>query len=121
MAVLDTDDVIVTWWATRLECRSAIARKFRLGELREVDRRDADERLVGLAGQWSELEPNANLRELAEQLVARHPLRAADALQLAAAIHSRDAAPRFAGFVTLDARLAEAARKEGLDVLVPHA
>lgn len=48
-----------------------------------------------------------------------HPLRAADSLQLAAAIVVADGAPRALPFVTLDDRLALAADKEGFPVLVP--
>lgn len=45
-----------------------------------------------------------------------HPLRAADALQLAAALVLSDFEPRTLPFVTLDDRLASAARREGFEV-----
>jgi hypothetical protein len=45
-----------------------------------------------------------------------HPLRTADALQLAAAWLAAERRPPTMTFVTLDARLAEAARKEGFPV-----
>ncbi|HEX4157328.1 MAG TPA: hypothetical protein VHY79_02560 [Rhizomicrobium sp.] len=45
------------------------------------------------------------------------PLRAADALQLAAAFIGADRRPPSLEFVTLDERLADAARKEGFAVL----
>jgi hypothetical protein len=50
-----------------------------------------------------------------------HDLRAADALQLAAAIEAAEGRPRGLGFVTLDLRLADAARREGFRVIVPGA
>ncbi len=46
-----------------------------------------------------------------------HPLRAADALQLAAAFVLADRRPSTLELVTLDDRLAVAARKEGFVVL----
>jgi hypothetical protein len=53
----------------------------------------------------------------AKRLLARHTLRAADALQLAAALLAADDDPQRLEFVTLDERLAEAARLEGFRVL----
>ena len=46
-----------------------------------------------------------------------HPLRAADALQLGAALVAADGDPQSLELVTLDNRLAEAARLEGFSVL----
>ncbi|MFY9343542.1 MAG: hypothetical protein WAT39_13685 [Planctomycetota bacterium] len=53
----------------------------------------------------------------ARRLLANHPLRAADACQLAAALIACRERPDALGFVTLDSRLAEAARREGFTVL----
>jgi len=61
--------------------------------------------------------PSGSLRDRASHLVAVHPLRAAVALQLAAAIVSSDTTPHGDGFVTLDDRLSRAARAEGFTVL----
>jgi predicted nucleic acid-binding protein len=52
-------------------------------------------------------------------LLRVHPLRAADALQLAAAIIAADSEPRSLAFVTLDDRLARAAEREGFPVVEP--
>ncbi len=46
-----------------------------------------------------------------------HPLRAADALQLAAAFAAAERRPASLEMVTLDDRLADAARKEGFALL----
>lgn len=59
------------------------------------------------------------MRERAERLLAVHPLRAADALQLAAALVAVKDKPRDRGFVVTDGLLADAARREGFDVRVP--
>lgn len=61
--------------------------------------------------------PSESVRSLARRLVGVHPLRGADALQLAAALVWSEMSPRDLSMVTLDARLAEAARREGFQVL----
>ena len=48
-----------------------------------------------------------------------HPLRAADGLQLAAALAAAEEAPASIGFVGFDARLNQAASREGFAILPP--
>ena len=62
------------------------------------------------------MQPTESARDLAAALVQRHPLRAADAMQLAAALIGSNRQPRNRAFVCFDGRLAEAAVKEGLSV-----
>jgi hypothetical protein len=73
--------------------------------------------LQQLASGWSEIEPIQAVRQAAERFLRVHPLRAADALQLAAAYLASDRNPATLEFVTLDDRLAGAAQKEGFAVL----
>ena len=73
----------------------------------------ASDRLEQLADGWHEIEPGEVVRESATRFLHVHPLRAADALQLAAAFAAAEHRPASLQFVTLDERLAEAARKEG--------
>jgi predicted nucleic acid-binding protein len=70
-----------------------------------------------LAGDWSEVPPSDRVRDDARRLVRVHDLRAADAFQLAAARVASDEQPETLPFVTLDERLALAARREGFSVL----
>ena len=64
------------------------------------------------------IEPCIRLRDRAGRLVAAHPLRAADALQLAAALMWCDDTPStVTPFVCLDERLRNAARREGFSIL----
>ena len=70
---------------------------------------------------WQDIEPSERLGEIAMRLVRTHPLRAGDALQLAAAIVAAEGVPASLPFVTLDDRLAEAASKEGFPVVRPRA
>jgi len=70
-----------------------------------------------MALRWIEIWDAAATRLHAERIVMEHPLRAADALQLGAALVAADGDPQSLELVTLDRRLAEAARREGFPVL----
>jgi hypothetical protein len=50
-------------------------------------------------------------------LLRIHPLRSADALQLAAALEASENEPRTLPFVTLDERLARSAVREGFPIV----
>jgi hypothetical protein len=62
---------------------------------------------------WTEIEPTDEVRSHARRLLLRHPLRAADSMQLAAALVWADGNPEQNGFICLDQRLRDAARCEG--------
>ncbi len=66
-----------------------------------------------LAAGWHQVDPSDAVRETATRFLRVHPLRAADALQLAAAFIAAERRPASLAMVTLDDRLAAAARKEG--------
>jgi len=74
-------------------------------------------RLRQLAAGWHEVDPSDAIREAATRFVRVHPLRAADALQLAAAFLAAERRPASLEIVTLDDRLGAAARKEGFAVI----
>jgi hypothetical protein len=57
------------------------------------------------------------LCDVALRLLRNHPLRAADALQLAAALIASEETPQTLEFICLDDRLALAARREGFTVI----
>ena len=86
LAQLRDDPVLALWWSTPVECESAMQRRVREGALDAVAARSARARLADLAGSAHEVPPSAALRTLALRLLRTHPLRAADALQLAAAV-----------------------------------
>ena len=113
------DEAIATWWATVVECCSAFSRRLRQGNLDAADAHRAQQVLDSLTEGWSEVTPGGEVREQAVRLLGLHPLRAADALQLAAALVWADHRPVRRQFVCLDARLREAARAEGFTIL-PH-
>jgi predicted nucleic acid-binding protein len=99
-----------------VECASAIARLVREGVLAPEGEDQALELLAILGNTWSEVLPAPTLRATVLRLLRVHPLRAADALQLAAALVWMGGAPNGAELVTRDTRLAHAARKEGFAV-----
>jgi uncharacterized protein len=111
------DAGMLVWWATEVECASAIARLEREGALDEAAVREAFQRLTQLATGWHEVDPSDSIRETAVRFLRVHPLRAADALQLAAAFLAAERRPSSLEVVTLDDRLAAAARKEGFVVI----
>ncbi len=107
---------IFVWWGTYTECVSAIARLEREQLLSNGEAEQALRALAELATHWNEVLPSDMVRERANRLLRLHPLRTADAFQLAGAIvASEDLASRVA-FVSFDERLAIAARKEGFSV-----
>ena len=117
-ALFAEDPEITAWWAARVECASAVARRVRaLGADNGQSGRAYDD-LTELAGSWIEIPPAERLRDLAVRLVRVHDLRAADALQLAAAIVASENRPETLDLVTLDDRLALAASREGFRVLL---
>jgi predicted nucleic acid-binding protein len=115
-ALLSIDDEPVIWWATPLECQSAVRRRQRESPWPAAQLAAATERLRLIVQHADTIAPTDDLRRRAGRLLASHPLRAADALQLAAALIWCEEQPHGEGFVTLDARLAEAAANEGFTV-----
>lgn len=116
-ALYAEDSAITVWWGTPVECASAIARRRRTGDLTDEAAHTAVERLRILADRWTEVSPSARLRFEASRLVAAYDLRAADALQLAAALAAAAGEPGSLPFVCLDRRLRAAAELEGFATL----
>ena len=115
----ERDPDIVAWWATDIECASALARLERDGAIDGTGMSDALGRLDLLAAAWQEIQPVVSVRRIAMRLLRVHPLGAADALQLGAAIVASENEPSTLSLVTLDDRLAQAAEREGFPVTRP--
>jgi len=116
LALIDIDPAIATWWGTRVECISALARLEREQSLALPSMRAAIARLEALSREWIEVPAIDDVRTQASRLLRTHALRAADALQLAAAIVASDFEPSALVFVSLDVRLSAAAEREGFPV-----
>jgi predicted nucleic acid-binding protein len=112
-ALARRDPEIVVWWGTRVECVSAVAQLEREGVLDTQSAALSVDRLQQLAAGWHEIEPAELVRESAARFLRVHPLRAADAFQIAAAFVAANRRPASLEAVTLDGRLADAMRKEG--------
>ena len=108
---------IVTWSVSAVEIASAIERRTREGSLTSAERAAARTTLSELAAAWTDISALGPVRERALRLVAAHPLRAADAMQLGAALVAVADRPVGHALVCTDVRLREAAAREGFLVL----
>jgi len=117
LALLEADPEMAVWWGTPVECASAIARRERDGDLDSGVVSDALARLRALVPAWHEVQATEALRTSAMRVLRMHSLRAADALQLAAALAVSQGQPDALDFVCLDTRLGLAAEREGLRVV----
>ena len=111
---LSDDDRIVTWAWTRTEIVGAVERRTREGSLSRSQRREVLRRLDAFARSWDEVIDVLAVRSRANALLARHPLRAADAGQLGAALLVQEQIAGVLDFVCLDRRLSSAAELESL-------
>lgn len=114
--LLDQDAVMVVWWGTPVEVVSALARHEREGSLTLAETTQALGQLRALSGIWQEILATQAVRSVAQRLLRTHALQAADSLQLAAATIAAENEPATLEFVSLDARLNEAATREGFRV-----
>ena len=117
LGLLAENTRMIVWWATEVEAISALARRHRDGKLSRSALTQSRSLLTELTDSWSEVQPSVRLRTLAERLLLVHPLRAADALQLAAALAWTDGNLGHNHVICLDERLRLAAEREGFLVL----
>ena len=113
----EADDRMVVWWGTLVECAAAVASRERAKSLRPPRATEVLERVDQLAELWCEVQPDRRIRTLARRLLRVHPLRAGDALRLAAAVAFAEDNQAGVGFVSFDARLNAAAAREGFPIL----
>lgn len=107
---------MVAWTLTAVEMASAINRLLRMDRISPEGAQTA-------LSHWENFLPelylirNVDLVKLkAIRLLRLHPLKAADALQLAAALIACNDTPSGHLFITLDSQLAQAASREGFCV-----
>ena len=110
------DASLALWTLTPVEITSALWRQVRDGALDEDDARRAEMRMQELAEASYTVSDIESVKGLARRLLRVHALRAADALQLGAAIVWAGGRPQGKVLVTLDDRLALTARREGFEV-----
>lgn len=111
---MSADSDMLVWYGTHAEIESAICRRLRENSLDAVQAARARDRLaIILAGSWLEAQPTPLVRARAIRLLRVHPLRAANAFQLAAALAAFNETNTGNTFLTADQRLASAASLEG--------
>ena len=113
---LAEDPEVVTWTLTPVEIVSALRRLVRDGELGEREARQAEDLADELLGRTHVVADVERVKGIAIRLLRVHGLRAADSLQLAAALLWADGAPSGLVVHTHDRRLATAAEREGFVV-----
>ena len=92
-ALANRDSDLLVWWGSQVECASALARLERDALLNMKGAALAFDRLKQLANRWHQIEPSEIIRENALRFLRVHPLRPADALQLAAAFIAAERRP----------------------------
>jgi predicted nucleic acid-binding protein len=112
----DVDPWAVVWFGTLAEIESSLVRRQRDGQLPADVEHAARKRLHEMTKQWTEVTPTTEVRARAIRLLRVHPLRAADAFQLAAALIFCREQPQHLPFLTADQRLRDAANLEGFPV-----
>jgi len=103
-----------------MECMSALLSAHRQDRLSPVDFQKARSALEHLRARIFEVQPTEEVRARALRILSVHPLRAAGAFELAAALIWCRERTHGVGFVSLDAPLRLAAVLEGFRVL-PYA
>lgn len=116
-SLLGSDGEPVLSWVSPLECQSAIYRRHRETPLPTPLLNQALERLEALFQDADVIVATDEVRKRASRLLALHPIRSSDVLQLAAALVWCEEQPAGEKFVSLDETLREAARREGFTVL----
>ncbi len=113
---LRADAAMLVWYGTLAEIESALCRRLRENPECSDAVDMARKKLHHLAESWMEVEPTRTVRSRALRLLRVHPLRAADAFQLAAALVAFAERTTGRHFFTGDSRLGAAALAEGFTV-----
>jgi predicted nucleic acid-binding protein len=112
-ALLARDGSVIAWTLSDVEIRSALCRLEREGALDPDAAQEARTRVESLWETVHVVSLVDAVKARAKRLLGIHNLRAADALQLGAALAAASDDPTGWELVCLDARLAAAARREG--------
>src|SRR5207302_535669 len=117
LCATESGHVVTLGPVTSVEVASALGRKFREGRFTADERADTwADFAYDLAVKYKVIDWDDEIREEAQRLTFRHPLRAYDAVQLASTLRLAELAGEGAEiiFVTGDRRQQQAATAEGL-------
>jgi hypothetical protein len=117
LKLLLQDRQMSIWWGTPVECQSSVYRRHRDTPQPPPLLEKQLDRLQAFLQDADTVPPTDRVRLRAGRLLAGHFLRAADAIQLAAALTGCGEKPAGETFVCLDLRLRQAAEREGFTVL----
>lgn len=104
---------VIVWWATHVEIISGLTRLLRMKEIKGIEFIEGKHVAQAMELTWVAINPSANIEREARKLLELYPLRAADALQLAAALEWCEGKPKGRAFLSFDQRLNEAAELAG--------
>ena len=104
------------WWETSVEICSALARLERENKILPQQRIKAEKRLEILEKVWTEIQPESRIKELARTFPAKYKMKAADSLQLAAALAWCKEQPKGKDFVSGDEKLIKVAESVGFTI-----
>jgi predicted nucleic acid-binding protein len=104
---------VAVWWSTPVEIVSGLTRLMCMAEIDPDEFRAGKQLAQTIAKMWVAIRPSARISAQACLLLEQYPLRAAAALQLAAAWEWCEGKPQSQVFLTVDQRLREAAALAG--------
>jgi uncharacterized protein len=116
LQTLADDPKLLVWCLSGVEVVSAMCRRVREGALSVQEFRSARDRLEEVLKRAHQVTAIEKVRQRAMRLLEVHPLRAADACQLASVLVVSQEDPQRISMLTFDERLREAALKEGFIV-----
>lgn len=116
-SLMTRDRYPAMWWLSPVECVSALTRRLRAAEIDQSTFDEALARLAQLEAGGHVVIPAGDIRKYAVEVMMHIEVRAADAIQLAAARVWCGDNPQGQSFVCLDRRLREAAAREGFTVV----
>ncbi len=111
----DDEDAIV-WTLSKIEVFSALCRRFRDNSLTEEAFELSKTRMNDFFDMVFEVVSIPKVKQRALRLLQVHPLKAADALQLASVLVATEEDPSRLPIICFDERLGHAARREGFTV-----
>jgi predicted nucleic acid-binding protein len=116
LEAVNKDREMLLWCLSRLEVISALCRKLREEAIKNDEFQEAKQLLSKYVDHAYEVTSIDRVKNRAARLLEVHPLRAADACQLAAALVATQEDPSRLELFCFDERLVKAALKEGFVV-----
>jgi predicted nucleic acid-binding protein len=108
---------MAVWWSTPVEIRGAFERLRRTGEINSGEHVAALVEAEFFKGGWREMTPHDAVRDQAARMLELFPLKAADALQLAAALSWCAGKPQGRAFISGDVQQLRAAEALGFQTI----